>query len=493
MTVRVQHLRARGLYRRRRVDVELRACMARDANCTDCPLCCATGLPMMTELVRVTEAYAGGCRCGRPHVKVWLLTIRSALGVVVAAACCCAAVVATPTEKVIYSFGGAPLGELPEASVILDAQGNLYGTTTRGGTGTQCSSSCGTVFELEPQSSGGWKETDLHSFDLIDGAYPDTPLLLDPSGNFFGVTQVGGGLGLAYELSPGSNDAWHFQVLHRFRGNHDGQQPRGALIRDGSGTLYGTTVGGGSGGSGGNGTAFELSPSANGGWQEIIVNRFRATAHGIAPQAPLVFDPAGTLYGTASYGGNQACANGCGTAFELVPTENGGRQLVVLHAFKGSDGSLPDAGLVPDMKGNFFGSTDEGALTGCFGGCGVIFELSANKAHGGFTFTVLHKFDVSDGGGPEGAMMFDGAGNLYGSTVVGGNVAACPQQRGCGVVFELSPAPYGQWVYSVLHIFQNGADGALPTGVTIDPAGNLYGTTITGGAYSLGTVFEVTP
>jgi uncharacterized repeat protein (TIGR03803 family) len=397
------------------------------------------------------------------------------------------------TEKIVYSFSGAPLGELPEASPIFDSRGNLYGTTMRGGVGPECSGGCGTVFELQPQTSGEWKETDLHSFDLNGGAYPDTPLLLDPVGNLFGVTEVGGGLGEAYGLFRSRRDAWRFTILHKFRGNRDGQQPRAGLIRDGSGTLYGTTVGGGSGGSGGGGTAFALYPSAHGEWRETILNRFRRSDRGIAPQAPLLFDPAGNLYGTTIYGGSPACANGCGTVFELVPTENGGKQKLVLHAFDGSDGSYPDAGLVPDTKGNFFGSTDEGALSGCFGGCGVIFEMSPNKKRGGWTFTVLHKFDVSDGGGPEGSMVFDAAGNLYGSTVVGGDVAACPQQVGCGVVFELSPAQHGTWVYSVLYIFQDGTDGALPTGVTLDANGNVFGTTIAGGVYSLGTVFEVTP
>jgi uncharacterized repeat protein (TIGR03803 family) len=398
--------------------------------------------------------------------------------------------VAAAAEKVVYSFSGSPLGEIPEAGVIFDTAGNMYGTTMRGGTGNECGSGCGEVYELQPQGSGGWQETVLHSFDLAHGAYPDTPLVFDPSGNLYGVTQVGGALGEAYALQRGAH-SWRFDVLHNFRGGRDGQQPRAPLVLDGSGDLYGTTVGGGSGGSGGNGTAFMLFHGSDG-WGEDTLNRFRSSDRGAAPQAPLVFDPAGNLYGTTIYGGNTACAEGCGVVYELVPRQNGGRTLRVLHQFDGSDGYAPDAGLVPDGKGDFFGSTNEGAHSGCFGGCGVIFEISPNQK-GAWRFTLLHAFDRNDGGGPAGPMVFDSAGNLFGSTVVGGDVKACPQQLGCGVVFELSPRRNGKWAYAVLHKFSSGSDGALPNGVTLDANGNLFGTTIGGGAAGLGVVFEVTP
>jgi uncharacterized repeat protein (TIGR03803 family) len=399
---------------------------------------------------------------------------------------------AAPTsEKVVYSFKGSPGGELPEAALIRDSAGGFYGVATRGGTGNACSGGCGTIFRLSQSASGVWSERTLHSFNLSDGAYPGDPLVADGSGNLYGTTEVGPNLGEAYGLFH-AKGGWKLQILHKFHGGSDGAQPRSSMIFDTHGNLFGTTVAGGTGGSGGNGSVFELTPQS-GSWKETFVHRFINAKNGTSPQAGAIFGSDGSLYGTTSYGGNTVCPAGCGVAYKLAPIANGGWRPSVLHAFDAVDGDTSVAPVVFDKAGNLYGSEDEGGHSGCFGGCGTIFELRRN-GHGSLSFAVIHTFRVSDGGGPEGEMVVDSAGNLYGTTVVGGNIAACPQQRGCGVVFKLAPAPPPRrWTYSVLYVFNNSPDGALPTGLVMGADGNLYGTTIGGGSLGLGAVFEVTP
>jgi uncharacterized repeat protein (TIGR03803 family) len=392
-------------------------------------------------------------------------------------------------ETVIHSFTGPPLGEIPEANPIVDAAGRLEGTTMRGGTNGTCGSGCGTIFRLT-HTTMGWNETTLSSFDLTHGAYPSYPLVADASGNLFGATDVGGALGVAYGLFAGAR-GWQLRDLHNFTGDRDGAQPRSSLIFDKHANLYGTTVSGGTGGSGGGGTVYELIPAGNH-WTEDVIYRFTPYSNGANPQAPVVFGRDGSLYGTTSYGGNQVCPAGCGVVFRLTPIGPGRWQESVLHAFNGADGYTSVSGLVTDASGNFFGSANLGGKTGCFAGCGVLFELTRGSHHG-WTFSVIHYFTVTAGGGPSGNMAFDGAGNLYGTTAIGGNVNACPQQSGCGVVFKLAPGANHLWKYGVLHKFNNTPDGALPTGLIRSASGKLYGTTIGGGSLGLGTVFEVTP
>ncbi len=394
-----------------------------------------------------------------------------------------------PSETVIHSFTGPPLGELPMANPVIDAAGRLEGTTMRGGTNGSCGSGCGTIFRLSHDAKG-WNETRLWSFDLTHGAYPSDPLVADSSGNLFGATDVGGSLGVTYGLFHGAHGR-KLRDLHNFAGGRDGAQPRSSLIFDKRGDLYGTTVAGGTGGSGGGGTVYELIPSGSS-WTEKILHRFTPYNDGANPQAPVIFGSDGSLYGTTSYGGNQACPSGCGVVFRLTPLGTGKWEESVLHAFNGADGDTSVAGLIADAAGNLYGSTNEGGNSGCYGGCGVLFELT-RAPHGRWSFSVIHAFRVKAGGGPSGAMAFDSAGNLYGTTVIGGNINACPQQLGCGVVFRLAPGSKHRWKYGVLHVFDNSPDGALATGLVMSANGILYGTTIGGGSLGLGTVFEVTP
>jgi uncharacterized repeat protein (TIGR03803 family) len=393
--------------------------------------------------------------------------------------------------SVIYSLKGAPLSSTPEAGLIADTRGNLYGTASYGGVpNSECSIGCGTAFELSPEKGGTWNETVLYSFNNpMTGLYPSNPLIFDAPGNLYGSTQVGDSFGVAYELLHYAG-GWRYKVRHNFVGGSDGQQPRSGLMEL-NGKFYGTTVAGGNGGSGGNGTVFELL--RRGGWKERIIHPFLSYGDGTNPQAGLTSDSSGNLYGTTSYGGLNKCAGGCGTVFKLLPSRGGRWSEKVLHQFTGSDGALPVANLIWDASGNLYGSAEFGGDSSCVGGgCGTIFKLRRGNGNS-WQLSVVYAFPKqSQGADPAGNMVFDGSGNLYGTTVSGGNVNACPQPGGCGVVFELSHGGR-KWKYSVLHIFNNTPDGALPNGLVSDGTGKYFGTTIGGGIYSMGTAFELVP
>lgn len=394
--------------------------------------------------------------------------------------------------SIVYSFKGTPLSSTPEAGLIVDARANLYGTAVYGGeTSSGCSIGCGTAFELSREKGGKLNETVLNSFNNgATGLYPSNPLIFDAAGNLYGTTQVGGTLGVAFELLH-QGHGWKYSLLHSFAGCSDGQQPRSGLTEF-HGNFYGTTVAGGNSCSGGNGTVFELSRQAHG-WKYRIIYRFQSYGDGTNPQAGLTFDSSGNLYGTTSYGGNSSCAAGCGTVFELSHARSGSWSEKVLHQFTGPDGFLPLANLIWDSSGNLYGSAEYGGDNSCVGGgCGTIFKLSRGKGSRR-RFSVVYAFPQrSRGADPAGNMVFNASGDLYGSTVSGGNVSACPQPGGCGVVFKLSPKG-SKWKYSVLHIFNNTPDGALPNGLVMGANGAFFGTTIGGGVYSMGTAFEVTP
>jgi uncharacterized repeat protein (TIGR03803 family) len=411
----------------------------------------------------------------------------------------------------------------------------LYGTTIGGGDGI-CGD-CGTVFMLSRNFQGHWTKSLLYSFKGgKDGANPAAALILDQAGSLYGTTEIGGvqNEGTVFKLSNASGH-WTEDVLYSFQ-EANGISPAGGVIFDSEGNLYGTTL---YGGTYGNGTVYKLSPSSSV-WTESVLYSFHGTSDGGSPSSNLTFDAAGNLYGTAPYGGENCGGYGCGVVFELSPS-SGGWTETVLYAFTGgSDGAGPSGGLVFDSFGSLYGMTFDGGDSNCFGyhsdGCGTVFQLSP-----GFVWTenVIHTFggggranrrtspsfdkassrSISirrgvrppkcdadrraggvneDGANPEGSLVFDSAGNLYGTTAYGGYSPDGCQYDGYGTVFELSPSGV-DWKEKSLRRF-SGADGKNPAaGVILDSMGNVYGTTengggIRGGYYlGFGAAFEIMP
>ena len=324
----------------------------------------------------------------------------------------------------------------------------------------------------------------LHKFKSASagGAEHSAGLIFDPAGNLFGTTEFGGrGFGTVFELMPNKDGSWKEKVIHSFNGN-DGFWPAGGLVFDSAGNLYGTTPVGGPHNCG---TIFELAPNKDGSWKEKVIHSFRET-DGDYATSTLILDSSGNLYGTASNGGVSNCENGCGLVFELTPNEDGSWKEKVLHFFNHSakDGYLPYAGLIFDSAGNLYGTTVGGGTDNS----GIAFELSP-RGNGSWKEKVLHSFSLKgdDGNQPHASLILDPAGNLYGTTVGGG-------ADGFGTVFKLTPNKDGSWKEKVLHSFDlNGKDGLQPDGgLILDSAGNLYGTTVSGGAF-WGTVFRLEP
>jgi uncharacterized repeat protein (TIGR03803 family) len=290
-----------------------------------------------------------------------------------------------------------------------------------------------------------------------------------------------------FELTPASGGGWTETVLHAFTDSpSDGAIPLAGLIADSQGNLYGTTS---AGGANQYGTVFELTPAG----VETVLYNFCFTPNcnnGVYPQAGLLADSKGNLYGTTLDGGT----SGYGTVFELSPPAitGGAWSITVLHAFteKGSDGSYPLAGLIADTSGNLYGTTNNG---GSAAGYGTVFELSPPAVIGGaWNITELHIFTGgSDGSMPHAGLIADMMGNLYGTTPQGGGT------RHAGTVFELTPATGGRWTKNVLYnfcILTPCNDGGIPlAGLIADSKGNLYGTTSIGGMSDAGTVFELAP
>jgi len=397
---------------------------------------------------------------------------------------------AATREKVLHAFsGGTRDGCLPNAGLIFDAVGNLYGTTI------SCSThGSGIVFELA--SGSKWTETVLHSFGAgNDARDPWAGLVFDAGGNLYGTTHDGGLSGAVFQLTP-SSSGWKETVLHRFNYLHgDGSDPFAGLVLDQAGNLYGTTSYGGKYLAG---TVFGLKKSSSGHWKESILHNFGQVNDGGNLQSGLIWGADGSLYGTTTFGGSHAkeCSPGCGTVFKLTPTSGGWKEHI-LYSFNwvpgGRDGYGPYAGVAFDAAGNLYGTTAAGGTsTACVDGCGTVFKLTSTQG-GGWKESILHEFDQGPGGNaPFAGVVVDKAGNLYGTTV-GGGIGPC-QRGGCGVVFKLAPSQ-GKWTYSVLYRFTGGADGAEPFAPLIFDSQykHLYGTTTYGGAAGQGVVFEITP
>ena len=266
------------------------------------------------------------------------------------------------------------------------------------------------------------------------------------------------------------------QTLYNFTGAADGNSPLSTLVMDAAGNFYGTTF---TGGAYGAGEVFEVSPNGNGGWTETVLYSFTGGVDGANPYyADVIFDKAGNLYGTTVGGG----ANNLGVVFELSPNGNGGWSETVLHSFAGGiDGTNPYSGLVLDPFGNLYGTTFGGGAYGV----GTVYQVKHGTG-GQWTEKVIHTFDIKTGDSPVGGLVFDSKGDLFGTTEGGGAYKA-------GVVFVLQYAGKNTWTPRVLHNFTGGADGAGPYAgrLIFDKAGNLYGTTVSGGTNYWGVVFKL--
>jgi uncharacterized repeat protein (TIGR03803 family) len=460
------------------------------------------------------------------------------------------------TENVLYSFTAGADGSQPTAGLILDKQGNLYGTTKYAGDlGCDINGNgpygCGTVFRLSPKANGMWSPTVLYTFtgdpnhwigpvggvisdaggnlygmsannsggssgtvfELVleqggsfkekvlhnfssDGS-PVGDLIVDSAGNLYGATySYGATHGVVFKLIPRAVGLWREAVLHQFRSSADGSYPAAGVIADVAGNLYGTTAGGGS--PRGLGVVFQLSPRSKGAWKETLFFTFPATDGSIL-DGGLISDSQGNLYGVTNEGGSYECyASGCGTVFELSRSSSGKWKRIILYHFRGgSDGSNPMGSLIFDQSGNLYGTTELGGNSRCSfagpQGCGTVFELSPDRG-GGWKEKVLYRFQgPPDGEYPESRLVFDGSGNLYGTAAFGGPCNL--GDYGCGVVFELSPTSDGMWKETILYEFTGQSDGSNPhAGLVIDAAGHLYGTTLLGGnaQAGYGVVFELT-
>ena len=378
------------------------------------------------------------------------------------------------TYTTVYRFKGGNDGERP-GGLISDEAGNLYGTTSLEG-GSQ---SGGTVYQLSA-STGHWTESVIYSFcaqsNCTDGAGPEAELVFDTAGNLYGVTSYGGaaGAGVVFELSPQGN-TWTETVIYNFK-NYD--QPVPGLVFDKAGNLYGAHF---SSGEKGRGAVYQLTPSQGGGWTYTAICSFGRRNDGFPSHGPIISE-AGNLYGTMYYQPHSP-SNG---VYELKPpaTKGGAWTERVLYTFCSqsncSDGDNPLGRLIFDGKGTLYGTTYWGGASQL----GTVFKLTPQA--GAWTESVVYNFctqsHCADGENPQGRLLFDGKGNLYGTTLGGGGNGMR------GTLFQLTP-PANQgatWTETVLHRFTGThGDGSQPLFGVIQGKRGLWGTAYGGGRNDL--------
>lgn len=388
------------------------------------------------------------------------------------------------TFQVIHAFTGGGDGANPYSGLTMNGAENFYGTTA--------GSDNGSVFNLRSIGSG-WLLMPLINFGLSGPSMPASKVTIGPDGALYGTTFYGGlfgedcnnySCGTVFKLQPPSRSCgsvscpWTLTIVYEFQPSPDGGNPWGEVVFDGAGNMYGTTAYGGTGNcsngiESGCGVVYKLSPAGSG-WTETILYNFSGN-DGEQPTSGLIFDASGNLYGVTGEGGNY---NG-GVVYELSPSWSGGWTETVLHSLQVNDGFDPIGSLIMDASGNLYGTAQDGGPAGG----GTAFELSQP---GTWTFQVLYAF-LGNKGTPQAPLALDSAGNLYG---VGFGDA------GYGNVFRLMPAN-GSWIKTDLHSFQ-GSDGLWPNGgLVLDSSGNLYGTTSNGGGgpcyEGCGVVWEITP
>lgn len=386
------------------------------------------------------------------------------------------------TYTVLHTFTGVLDGSSPTAGLTLLGTGNLFG-----GAGPSA------VFRLRPAGQG-WVFSPIFEFDGRDGEYLAGRLSVGPDGVLYGATAGGGlpqcpgdgGCGVIFSIRPIASICasvacpWNETVLYQFDpvSRNEGYHPTGGLIFDASGNIYGTTAAGGMFDAG---TVFQLTPS-QGGWTETVLHNFgQSQSDGMLPNGNLVIDHAGNIIGTTVSGGDPNCR--CGTIFQLTYNGSGWAE-TILHSFTFEpDGAYPAGGLISDAAGNLYGGTPVGGASEG----GAVYQLM--PSNGGYTFQVLYSFlSDEDFEGPMGIPAIDSNGNVYATTWSQG----AGEQ---GNVFKLTPVN-GAWIYTDLYDFEiwdpsNGLNP--PDGPTLDPNGNLYGTTHSGGSWNGGVIWQLVP
>jgi uncharacterized repeat protein (TIGR03803 family) len=385
------------------------------------------------------------------------------------------------TFRIIHNFTGGKDGGIPYAGLIIDQNGNLYGTAFLGGRGT-CppqNIGCGTVFEMTPSASA-WTFKTIYAFlGNNDGSGPYAPVAFGPDGSLYGTTNQGGdqscasGCGVIFRVKPPTKAcqscAWTESVLYRFEGGADGFYPLSNVSSDKASNLYGTTEQGGAGNYGGAGTVWELSPS-NRGWTKSIIYNFGNQG---GPYSGVTLGHDGNIYGT-TYLSNDFY----GGIYELLRSGNSWTEKS-LYSFEGGKHGGDPTQLIFGKSGELIGAT---AFGGQKGG-GTAYSFSSSK--GRWNLTTLYDFPNS-GVGPWAQLTMDAAGNLYGTTI--GDTESF-----CGTAFKLTHSSSG-WKETVRHRFTGNNDGCDPYSTLVfDSHGNLYGTTSQGGTFNYGVVFEIMP
>src|SRR5271154_5333359 len=351
------------------------------------------------------------------------------------------------TFTLLYTFTGKPDGANPFGGLVADRNGNYYGTTQYGGTHNY-----GSVFELSPPavSGGDWTETVIWSFaGGADGAIPSYQLAMDGRGRLYGETQSDGNTGCTcgtvFELAPPKTSGASW-TKRVIYALTSGNQPYGGIIIDSSGAVYGTQV---LGGTFGFGLAFKIAPTTGGGFTETTIYNFGATGtDSEQPYGPLTMDSSGNLYGVSLYGG----VKNIGTVYELTPPTSGTGPWSnsILHSFAGgASGCNPEGNVILDNLGRLYGPT---SFCGGVSDDGVIFRLMPSTGSGPWVESVLHTFSSADGGGNYPSLSLDAKADVfYGTSYYGG---------GYGLVFQLTPPTGGggAWSESVLHTFTGGSD-----------------------------------
>lgn len=389
------------------------------------------------------------------------------------------------TFTVLHELTSSQGSELV-SGLSADREGNLYGAAFGGGIQNCSGESCGTVFKLTHKGTG-WVFSVLYSFTGIsDGWGPGAPVLVAPDGSLYGTTSLGGtgcdgvGCGTVFRLQPpptfcaSVSCSWIKTTLHKFTFAHDGAYPLGALILDQGGNLYSTATN--SSMQQNQGTVWELSPS-NGSWTFTTLYEFQQGSGSGWPTGGLIFDGHGNLWGVGGYGGAETCSdpqlpNYCGSIFELTPHGSSWTETTAF-SFTENIGGGPSGSLIFDPSGNLYGTLlENGPDDG-----GGVFQFNPSSGQ----LNIIWAASGVDGNqtGPQGGMVMDQAGNLFGADPYTGTLAT-------GFAFELTPSG-GSWIFNNLHSFTGGSDGAQPYGpMVIDSAGNVYGA-------SSNTIFEITP